>query len=40
MAKPDREPAPAQTHGGPVQDHRGGAEAKEGNRTFNSLLIP
>lgn len=40
MAKPDREPAQAQTHGGPLQDHRGGAEAKEGNHTLNSFLIP
>lgn len=30
MAKLDREPAQAQTHGGSFQDHRGGAEAKEG----------
>lgn len=30
MAKPDREPAQAKANGGPFQDHRSGAEAKEG----------
>lgn len=38
MAKPDREPAKAQTHGGPFQDHRGGVETKEG-KLFSPLLI-
>ena len=42
MAKPDREPAQAQTHGGPLQDNRGGAETKEGTPpllSFNSVSI-
>lgn len=41
MAEPDREPTQAQTHGGPFQDHGGGAEAKEGtppHRPLHSLL--
>lgn len=40
VAKPDREPAQAQTHGGPFQDHRGGAEAKEGMSHIQFFIHP